>query len=86
MKLGFRSKRTEEIFCIEKLKKGKFTLEDMLKQFNIDDYIIIKGTRNFRVLDKKDFLNNKYCGYTFIRKDIFNRAVSLFEKIRGAYD
>jgi hypothetical protein len=72
MRVEFRSKRTEEFFSIQKLKLGRYTIDEIVREFNINNYVIIKATRNFRVLNTEEFYNLNYSCYTFIRKDLFD--------------
>ena len=69
MKYDHRGKINGDYFRI--IKNGKI---ENLSDFNINykDYIIIKVTNKQRLVCLKDFLEFKYSGYFFIKKDLFN--------------
>ena len=44
-------------------------LDFFLKQFNLEDYIILKGSNSFRIVSTEDFLEFKHSNYVFFSKD-----------------
>jgi len=48
-------------------------LTDFLPLFNPDDYWCYKTTGLFKEVDYQDFINFKYAGYTFFRKDLYKK-------------
>lgn len=67
-----------------RILKGKgwwcnLTYEDILNlNINYDDYVILKSTRNQKIVSKEEFLSFKYSGYLFIKKELFNEDVFNF--------
>lgn len=57
-------------FFIQKMRRSNKSLEYYLDQIKIEDYILIKRTRNFRIINIENI--EKYAGVLFIKKDIFN--------------
>ena len=64
--------RIENGKCIRLMKNTKSvkSLDFFIKDLILDDYIIIKMTCNFKIIDKKDI--EKYAGILLIKKDNFN--------------
>ena len=48
------------------------TLKDYINLFNPDDYYILKSTNRQRLVSYDDFLEFKYSGYIFFKKDIYD--------------
>lgn len=59
-----------EHFYIVKSRRSNNSLKHYLDQIKIEDYILIKQTYNFRIINKENI--EKYAGVLFIKKDIFN--------------
>ena len=57
-------------FFIQKMIGSNKSLEYYLDQIKIEDYILIKMTRNFRIINIEEIY--KYAGVLFIKKDIFD--------------
>jgi len=53
-----------------KSRRSNLSLDYFIKDINLDDYIIIKRTNNFRILEEKDI--EKYAGFLLIKKDEFD--------------
>ncbi len=43
-------------------------LSFFLKQFNLDEYYILKRSNMFRLITQEDFLEEKWSGYIFFKK------------------
>jgi hypothetical protein len=57
-------------------------LSDYLPLFNFDDYWCYKTTNNFREVDYEAFLEFKYAGYSFFRKDLYKREhINMWAKL-----
>jgi len=48
------------------------TLEDHLKQFNIEDYYIFKSSGRYKQVSIDEFMTFKYAGYMFFKKSLYN--------------
>ena len=59
-----------ENFFIFKSRRSNKSLEYFLDQIKIEDYILIKYTGNFRIINIEEIY--KYAGVLFIKKDIFD--------------
>ena len=59
-----------EHFYIVKSRRSNKSLEYYLDQIKIEDYILIKKTGNFRIINKENI--EKYAGVLFIKKNIFD--------------
>ena len=57
-----------EYFTLLKSKTSKYDLKYYLDQFNIDDYHIMKSTRNFKIADVQDVYDFKCAQYIFFLK------------------
>ena len=57
-------------FYIGKMRGSEKSLEYFLNKIKIEDYILIKMTRNFRKINIENI--EKYAGVLFIKKDIFD--------------
>lgn len=74
--VDFRGKTDfNKYFSIQKSKYSRHNIDSICKLFNIDNYIIIKSTRHFKIVSKEDFYNMKYAGYVFYHKDKFNEKL-----------
>ena len=67
--LEYRGGSLDTHFRITKITKGKYSLIEVVKLFNINDFIIYKQTDSIRRVEISDFLNLKYSGYVFLHKD-----------------
>lgn len=90
--LKFVYKSLEESdYCVSILiysRKSTKNLQFYLYQFNPYDYWIYKSTRMFKRVEYQDLLEFKYSGYTFFRKDIYNkedidRWIEFLQGIKG---
>ena len=59
-----------EHFFLFKSRGSNNSLEYFLDQIKIEDYILIKYTGNFRIINIEEIY--KYAGVLFIKKDIFD--------------
>ena len=62
-----------DYFKLFYLRQSNKKLTDFLPLFNFDDYWCYKTTDRFREVDYQDFINFKYGGYTFFRKDLYKK-------------
>ena len=62
-----------DYFCLYNKTTGDKYLKDYLPLFNIDDYYIYKYTRHQKEVSIKEFLEFKYAGYVFFKKDKYNK-------------
>ena len=53
-------------------RNSKKQLKDFISLFNPDDYHIMKTTNSQRIVNSEEFLEYKYSGYTFFKKDKYN--------------
>ncbi len=61
-----------DYFSLNYVRKSNKTLQYYLNQFNIEDYNIIKATRNQKLVSIEDFMKFEYACYTFFNKDIYD--------------
>lgn len=57
-------------YLYKKLKTSTKPLSFFLKNINLNDYVIIKETANFRVIEEKDI--EKYAGFLLFKKSDFD--------------
>ena len=62
-----------DFFALMNINRSKRKLSDYLPLFNIDDYYIYKYTRHQKEVSIKEFLEFKHCGYTFHKKDKYDK-------------
>ena len=55
-------------------RKSNKCLEEYLLKFNINDYWILKCSNRFRIVSEEEFLTFKYCSYTFLKKEIYDKV------------
>lgn len=55
---------------LDKSRRSELSLDFFIKDLILDDYVIIKRTCNFKIIDKKYI--EKYAGILLIKKDNFN--------------
>ena len=48
-------------------------LEYYIKQFNPEEYHILKSTSKFRFISVDDFLEFHYSGYIFFKKELYDK-------------
>ena len=53
-------------------RKCNKTLEDYLKEFNYNDYWVLKSSNRQRLVTYEDILTFKYSGYIFFKKSIYD--------------
>lgn len=53
-------------------RRSNLYLKDFIDKFNFDDYWCFKTTDKQRICNYEDFLEFKYSGYTFFRKDLYD--------------
>ena len=70
-----RSKRVVggDDFMLTHIRSPNKKLSDYLPLFNPDDYWCYKTTSKFREVDYEAFLEFKYAGYSFFRKDLYKK-------------
>jgi hypothetical protein len=62
-----------DYFRLIYVRKSNKKLEDYLNKFNPDDYWIYKSSNKQREVTYEEFLEFKYSGYIFFKKDIYNK-------------
>lgn len=73
--LGVKYCIKEFSFCIAKSYKERpnlLPLEELLKDINLEDYYILKGTRNFYFVYIEEVKSFKFARYFFLRKDKYD--------------
>lgn len=53
-------------------RSSNLYLKDFIDKFNFDDYWCFKSTRHQNIVNYEDFLEFKYSGYTFFKKDLYD--------------
>lgn len=53
-------------------RRSKNKLDYYLPLFNFDDYWCFKSSRKQRLISYDEFIEFKYSGYTFFRKDLYD--------------
>jgi hypothetical protein len=67
-----RRKIGDDYFRLINIRSSPYKLDHFLT-FNFDDYWCFKSTRHQILIEKyEDFLEFKYAGYTFFKKDIYD--------------
>ena len=61
-----------DYFRLYHLKKSKKYLKDHLRNFNPNDYYIFKSTSKQRLISYEEFLEFKWSGYMFFKKDLYD--------------
>ena len=61
-----------DYFRLIKLKSSNLYLKDFIGKFNFNDYWCFKTTNVQKLVNYEEFLDFKYGGYTFFRKDLYN--------------
>lgn len=64
------NKNGEYYFILIKSRRSDKSFEYFLKDINIDDYVYIKQTNSFRIIQKDEL--KKYAGVFFIEKEKFD--------------
>lgn len=74
--------KTDHIECIRKIggkwfeirfeKKSNITLQYYLELFNQEDYHIVKSSDKQRFISYDQFIDFRYVGYLFFKKDIYD--------------
>ena len=59
-------------FQLHKVKRSDKYLRDFINLFNFDDYWCYKTTNRQRLVTEEEFLEFKNCGYTFLKKDLYD--------------
>ncbi len=62
-----------DYFRLIYVRTSIYKLDHFLKQFNPDDYWIYKTTNKQRLVNKEDIIEFKYSGYTFFKKDLYDK-------------
>lgn len=73
MGYGFKNNIDKGYFLIQKLSISNLTIQYYLDKYKIDldDYWIVKSTRNFKLIDKSEI--NNYAGITCIDKNLYSK-------------
>jgi hypothetical protein len=61
-----------DYFKLIYLRSSDKTLNDYLPLFNFDDYWCFKATGKQRLVSYEEFLEFKYAGYIFFKKDLYD--------------
>lgn len=61
-----------DYFRLINVRKSNLYLIDFIDKFNFDDYWCFKTTYIQKLVNYEEFLEFKYSGYTFFRKDLYN--------------
>lgn len=87
--LGIKDHIKEFSFGISKSNEStnRLTINELLKDINIDDYYILKGTRNFHFVYIEELKSFKFAKYLFLKKDKYdldhiNKWLNLCKVIR----
>ena len=60
-----------DYFILKCLRSSNMYLKDFVDKFKFDDYWCFKTTYVQKLVNYEDFLEFKYSGYTFFRKDLY---------------
>jgi hypothetical protein len=63
--------RYKFLILIKRNDKSSLPILELLKDYDINDYYIIKQTANFRFICEEDL--GKYAGVVLLRKDIYKK-------------
>lgn len=61
-----------DYFRFQELKKSNLYLKDFIDKFNFSDYWCFKTPRHQKLVNYEDFLEFKYSGYIFFKKDLYD--------------
>jgi hypothetical protein len=63
----------EDYFRLFYARPSNLYLKDFVDKFNFDDYFCYKQTDKQRLVTEAEFLEFKYSGYTFFKKDLYDK-------------
>jgi len=70
MKYDISFKKENYLYIAKKQPgKPKFIIEE----YNLDKYILVKGSSNFRIISKEDIYNYKYCSVLLFKKEYYKQ-------------
>jgi hypothetical protein len=61
-----------DYFRLQHIRKSTNNLNYYLDKFNFEDYWCFKSTNRQRKVDYNEFIEFKYSGYIFFKKDLFD--------------
>lgn len=68
--MGYEIYNNGKYISFNKVRRSELSLDFFIKDLILDDYIIIKKSNSFKIIDKKDI--EKCSGILLIKKDNFN--------------
>lgn len=70
-----------DYFKLIYLRSSNLYLKDFIDKFDFSDYWCFKATRHQKLVNYEEFLEFKYSGYTFFKKDLYdiNRILEWIE-------
>ena len=61
-----------DYFKFIRSRRSGLYLKDLIDKFNFDDYWCFKTTNVQKLINYQEFLDFRYSGYTFFRKDLYH--------------
>ena len=71
--IDYRGEVGSKCFKLLYIKNKKKKLSFYIKQFNPEEYYILKATNQFRFVCVDDFLEFKYAQYIFFNKELYSK-------------
>jgi hypothetical protein len=71
MKYSTQREIGSDCFMIHKNKKAKLSFDELMKDFNYEDYYVLKATSNFRFIELNEL--EKYAAIVFFKKELYNK-------------